>query len=141
MSHTADMRPIARLSIIGAELLCLFIYIIYYKDAIGFADIHLPQPYLLATVVSLMGIDGVMRVSAEVDNAKFTNVEKVATALKYLGANSLIILTYHMFWMRLCKDFLRPIIGIGIEPLLVWPLLLITITVVNRYVPWMVGKK
>lgn len=140
MKRTADMRPLARFSIIGAELICLFLYIIYYKDAISFADIHLPEPYLLAIVVSLMGIDGVMRVSAEVDKVKFFNAERVATALKYLGVNSLIILTYHMFWMRLCKDFLRPIIGIGIEPLLVWPLVLITIVIVNRYVPWMVGK-
>lgn len=140
MKRTADMRPLARLSIIGAELICLFLYIIYYKDAISFADIHLPEPYLLAIVVSLMGIDGVMRVSSEVDNAKVLHSEKLATALKYLGVNSLIILTYHMFWMRLCKDFLRPIIGIGIEPLLVWPLLLITIAIVNKYAPWMVGK-
>lgn len=122
-------------------MLCLVTYILHYNDAISFADNHLPHPWPLTLMVSLLSIDAVMRMSNEIDKVKSRPANYMASVLNYFGTNTLTILIFHMWWMRLCKDFLRPLIGIGIEPLLVWPLLIPTIYIINKYAPWIVGKR
>lgn len=141
MEHTSGMKPLVRYGIISFEMLCLVTYILHYNDAISFADNHLPHPWPLTLMVSLLSIDAVMRMSNEIDKVKSRPANYMASALNYLGTNTLTILIFHMWWMRLCKDFLRPLIGIGIEPLLVWPLLIPTIYIINKYAPWIVGKR
>ena len=141
MEHASGMKSLVRFGIIAFEILYLAAFIVYGDDAISFADNHLPHPWPLTLMVSLLSIDAVMKISNEIDKAKSRPATFIARCLNYLGTNTLTILIFHMWWMRLCKDFLRPIIGIGIEPLLVWLLLIPTIYIINRYTPWIVGKR
>lgn len=119
----------------------VFAYTLYINECLGMSTNYIPQPYLATILVAIIGSVGVIMVSSLLDHATKRSASRLGEWLVFLGKNSLTILIFHMWWMRLGKAFLRPLIGVGIEPLLVWPCLLVTIYVINRYVPWFIGKK
>lgn len=137
----AQMTMPKKISMSALAVGIVFAYTLYINDSLGMSTNYIPQPYLATLLVAVTGSVGVIMVSSLLDHAAIRYVSRMGEWLVFLGKNSLTILIFHMWWMRLGKVFVRPLIGVGIEPLLVWPFLIATIYVINYYAPWFIGKK
>jgi len=105
-------------------------------------------PYFLGYLGAFTGICLIFLMSNFL--ARFSKksffLDQSKIVIKYLGLNTLSILAFHMFFIGLSSGFVKPMIGSYfmykiVEQIVVWFLIYLSIQTINKYFPWLIGKK
>ena len=120
-------------------LLCVpLVYVLCFPTPIDLCRGFLPGSMILPVIIAFIGIAAILSVSILLEKI---NVNYINRLLCYLGRNTLTILMFHLFFINVSSEYLRPLLGgIGTEPLTVWIWLFIIIPIVNRYFPFLAGR-
>lgn len=126
--------------IFTASLLLIFPAIITYHSnkSINLSANHFSEPEFLYLIISLSGSMGIILISA-------LNWIYTKRIILYIGKNTLIILSLHMFFIGLSSNYIQPFINNSIvyklvEQTIIWILIIISITIINKKAIWLVGK-
>lgn len=120
-------------------LLILPAIVTYHSNkSINMSSNYFPQPELLYLIISLSGSIGMILFST-------LNWNYIKKIILYIGRNTLIILSLHMFFIGLSSNYIQPFINNGIvyklvEQAIIWTLIVISITVINKKAIWLLGK-
>lgn len=112
---------------------------------------HLMQMYENQIVLSdilfaLIGIAGVLWLSACMGDSALLQRCRVTSALLWLGRNTLAIMGIQQLFIGLAFAYIDPLtesmlLQKVLEILFVWTAIVATTHAINRYTPWLVGKK
>lgn len=120
-------------------LLTLPAIVTYYSnESINMSTNHFSQPEILYLIISLSGSIGIILFST-------LNWNYIKRIILYIGRNTLIILSLHMFFISLSSNYIQPFINNGIvykfvEQATIWILTVISITFINKKAIWLLGK-
>ena len=114
-------------------------YVILIPEALGMGKSLIPRPEGPTLLMALSGTMGVLMMSVLME--KVRGLLWLKRMLVYLGRNTLIILPFHMFYIWFDNTFIKPIVGVALAPIYAWALLVPTIYIVNRWLPWLAGKR
>ena len=136
--HSLRLFP---LIVISFLFLIPFPMILFFHDTISIAGNHIGQPVVLFYVASVLTCMGFFAISNLLD--KYIRRKEIVI---YLGRNTLIILSLHMFFIGICTHFILPFFSIKmiykiVEFLFVWIFNIGSIWLINTYLPWIVPQK
>lgn len=117
-------------------LVLLWVIITRYQYMMCENDTKYPWAQI---IVSFIGIMGLMFVST----VKLP--ERILGLAKWIGANTIVIVGYHLMIVKLASHYIAPLISTHlaykvIEQILIWSICLIMTVILNRYAKWAVGK-
>lgn len=124
-------------------MLIVYSYIIYAVDSVNINMSGNDIPRLGTIPLSIMGLLMFCYACYWLSMLKCTRLHN---ALSWLGKNTIIILALHMFFIKLSTIYIYPYISSkleykAIELIFVYTLSILSIIVINRYIPWMVSMK
>ena len=106
---------------------------ILYEPKMAIASNSLAaQDYFIA----MCGVGLVLMVSRLINRSQF---------LQYLGRNTLVILGVHIILIVVSVDYVEPLVSNHwlfkfIQQIIIWGISILTIEIVNKYLPWVAGK-
>lgn len=117
---------------------CAFVLIT--KQSINLADNYIPSPEAIYVLVSIIGSTGLLLLAMVKNNNKIWG-----GWILFLGKNTLIILSLHMFFIGVASEYIKPLIQNKLiyklsEQIFVWTLLYFSIILINKKVKWILGK-
>lgn len=97
-------------------------------------------------IAAFLGISFMFVLSVIISNINVGSIVKIKYLISYIGKNTFIILALHqivlMTFKRIFNQYSIPsYLSFGIRQLLLWSFLLVSIYSINRYSPWVLGKK
>lgn len=101
----------------------------------------IPSPAVWTCTVALIGTAGILIVSNALTNAN----QKIKDAILYIGENTLVILWLHWYFLEISSlvimpHMFSPFVYLALRQVIIWAGLIVCIELINRFVPWLVGK-
>ena len=113
-------------------ILIPIIYVVITRDYISFSENKLSIWNAFLALFAIVGL-------------QYVCYQFHSRLLQYLGKNTLVIMAIHMFLISLSVEYIKPcitnvIIYKLIEQIIIWSTCFTSITIINNYLPWVIGK-
>lgn len=107
-------------------------------------QMHVNQITPSDVAVALIGILAVLLLSAVIGDNRI--LRRAKAILLWLGRNTLAIMCVQQLYIRFSKSYLYPLSSNVVQQKLVeqafvWGMIVVTTYAINRYAPWLLGKK
>jgi hypothetical protein len=102
--------------------------------------------YTKSYIVALLGIFITINFAFKLSHSEFTIAKKCNPIILFFGYNSIIVLGLHTPFVRTIKCLFDSLganqfWSFPVRQVLLWALLALAIVAINRWLPWIIGRK
>lgn len=121
-------------------LLCIpGIIVLTTNHTLNLRKNYIPTPEILYVLLSLLETLGLLIIST------FKFKRYIRNIILYIGNNTLIILSLHIFFIQFSAQYIKPLLSNFIiykifEQIFIWLLIYISIEIINKKLEWLLGK-